>query len=197
MIDFHIVLTRDPLVAHTAINSVKEFHSHVIPNHGQDLFRGRERGFQEGSQNYVSYVDDDDEFLLSPQEVADILADEPPAVFTNSWSHYMTGADKPYVDPKIREWTTILERNGRIRPHPAVFIRRDVFIMAWTRTVDIMKKYEWEPNTVDSVLFGVISTTVGWRYVPCYAYRWNISLTGLHLNTDGHHLVRRYFQSQL
>lgn len=151
----------------------------VVNNRGKDILHGRTIGYNETDSKYVSFVDDDDETMLTKEHVQEIILRDKPALFTNSVT-VDKEIEKVQVSPVFRKWNIHSEKSGYIRPHQTIVYQKDVALDLLKATKDIIKNNHWDPNDCDVVMRMLASVLYGWDYFPEVTYRWNVHLGGDH-----------------
>lgn len=162
----------------------------VIENQGRSVLYGRYAGL-DCDGTHVTWVDDDDETLLQKSDLEN-LEYQHPAVFTNSFI-VTRGLNIPEW---VKDWNLELEKSRIVRPHPTFILEKDFAQKILIETDDLLRSKGWGENFCDYVFRLLISTTVGWKYVPLVAYKWYIHDNNLHQkDVAGMNKIRAYFLS--
>jgi hypothetical protein len=165
----------------------------VIDNRDKDILAGRKVGFLECDAEFVSFVDDDDETLLTRQHVDSILAASAPALFTDS---IVTGgiATQRQVAPAFTQWSLHAEKRGYIRPHQTIVYRREVAAGLLAQGEALIAKHGWDKNSIDHVMRLLASVSFGWVYLPAVTYKWHRHAGGEHMKRPTqNNAIRKFF----
>jgi hypothetical protein len=151
----------------------------IIDNTGKSILNGRKIGYLECQSEFVSFVDDDDETLLSSKNVEDMIALNSNAVFTNSITKTAL-SESIQISTAFSEWNLMLEKRGYIRPHQTIVYQTAFAVELFLQAEKLIVKNGWHPNSVDHVMRLLVSATVGWKYFPDLTYKWNRHAEGEH-----------------
>lgn len=172
------------------LSSAETGHGYtVIDNRDKDILAGRKVGFVECDAEFVSFVDDDDETLITKQQIETILVVNAPALFTNSLVSGMQ-SQPVQVHDSIDVWTLHAERRGYIRPHQTIVYRREVAIELLEQSEKLIARHGWHKNSVDHVMRLLASVSVGWAYWPVITYKW-------YRHQGGEHRIRPMENSKI
>lgn len=151
----------------------------VVNNHNKDILTGRVVGYNETDAEYVSFVDDDDQTMLTAEHVSAILNKAKPALFTNSITS-SNGIDRVQVPEIFKEWNLNLEKRGYIRPHQTIVYQKHVALELLKTTQQIISAKQWDRNDCDVLMRMLASISYGWDYLPEVTYKWNVHSAGEH-----------------
>lgn len=194
-IAFHTLTTRTPNL--NLLNKLKleklGYDLLIIDNTGKSILHGRQVAMQETTSDFISFIDDDDETLLTAGHLTELKAHTHDCVFTNS----IVKNDKKIYNlnnSSIKEWTLKREQTGYILPHQTFIFKKELYLRLLAEASDLIKKNGWCENKTDFVVRILCSKYKLWHYYPYVTYRWNISNSSNHKATNPSEFVQiRYF----
>jgi hypothetical protein len=152
----------------------------VINNvNNTDIVRGRLEGFDTDAE-FITWLDDDDESLLAPEETNKLLNLKKDCVFTNSLVVASSGIITKQIPDFVNQWTLNFELGRICRPHPTMIIKRDIAVRLMNETALLIKEKEWGNDIADYVFRLLVSKHLGWHYENSITYKW-------YIHSDSHH----------
>lgn len=165
----------------------------IVPNEGKSILSGRYAGYDVDA-THVSYLDDDDEIMLSATAAQELMLLGKPAIFTNSYAVMEGRADKPCIPLDIKQWSLRSEKARECRPHQTLILEKDTAVSILKETELLQKQKGWYENTCDFTFRLMVSTTVGWHYDPRLTYKWYVHAGGHHQTCQNRFSeIRNYF----
>lgn len=163
---------------------------HPINIHNVDGIVGnaraaRQRGYEQGSASYVSFVDPDDIVLPSAfQACVDALEVDPSlgGAYTNSQK---IDEDGNVIEEMVVPDTPWSIENHITLPmpvHQTAVIRRSVMEQAIKLVEPLLKG--WKYMCVDYIFYASVAAIAPWHYIPIRGYQWRIHDKGFHHTTD-------------
>lgn len=165
----------------------------VIPNEGKTILEGRYAGCDVDA-THVSYVDDDDELLLTADTANELINLNKPAIFTNSYIAALGQPVKLCVPKKTTQWTILGEKEYKCRPHQTTIFEKELAISLLDEVSSLCRIHGWDTNACDFILRSIVSTTIGWHYDPRITHRWHIHSGNHHKTAQSQFKeIRNYF----
>lgn len=172
MLDIHIGV-QDTNVAKTALDSIPTaswIRIHKITD-AEDVYTLRHKGYTSGTNEWVTFIDQDDRYLTPFISNLDLQAITSQAFFTNSM--VVTATDKTARLPSTFKWAGVRSIARGDVPHQPVFMKREVALAALQQAYDrILSADRKFLACTDLAVAMEVELAVGWKYDPRVLYEW-------------------------
>lgn len=169
MIDFHVGITR-PELARRAIATVTSSSTCVYQVPGQDsVYAVRKIGYAQGTNPYVSFVDDDDEVTDLQCLVDNAMKYD--AFFTNSMCVEVDSTCLGPLFSSAFRWPSMLVE-GRAVAHQPYVLKRELAQKALQNAYDRVLHLPEALGACDLAVMYEVHLLGGWTYVPEITYNW-------------------------
>lgn len=167
-ITFHSLITREDNTF--LLNSKRIPNLIKIDNHNESVLHGRLKAIQQ-SDDFISFIDDDDETLFTTMHLEDISKLNFDCLFTNSILNNSTHLN----NSSIQKWTSEYENRGLILPHQTFIFRKEIYRQLTNEAIGLIDSKQWSENMFDFVIRLLCSKYNLWTYYPQVTYKWNTS----------------------
>ncbi len=179
-VEFHILAYKpDKNKLKRCLNSFEKRQiPFVLCNTEHNIAVSRNKAYQNCKAEFCSYVDDDDEILIEKKAISRLLksyTDKP--IFTNSELYLDSKLIKLMNYSSIVSWSLEEELYGSIKIHQLLIFKTEFIQKLSAQVLNFLITNSLDQNLFDYFIRAFVSTSLGWKYENCVAYRYHTDLS--------------------